>query len=344
MIMMNDMVCTLVKAKENLSNKIKSVRFNESKINKIQYKMISKEVCTMGRKRTHEQYVREVAQINPNLSVIERYLNNRTAILHRCNIDQYEWRAVPYSILQGKGCPMCAGNAKRTHSQYVADLMGVNVNIEPIEEYVNTDTSILHKCKICEHVWSIKPNHTLNGHGCPMCGFKSSADSKRKSQDEYIQELFYVNQDIEVVGEYINYITPLLHRCKKCGNEWYAKPCHTMRGHGCSVCNESHGERGIAQWLGYNHIKYMPQYRFEDCRDKYPLPFDFYLPQYNTCIEYNGRQHYKPIGFFGGEDAFKIRQQHDKIKKNYCQRNNIDLLCISYKQDIAEELNKILLI
>ena len=298
----------------------------------------------MGRKKTHKEYVRELSQINPNIEAIGIYITNRIPILHKCKLDGYQWSTYPYSMLSGKGCPMCAGNAKRTHKQYVDELTAMNLEIEPIEEYVNTDTPILHQCKICKHIWSIKPNHILNGHGCPMCGFKNSADSKRKSQEEYVQELLYVNPNIEVVGEYINYITPLLHRCKKCKNEWDAKPCHTMRGHGCLECNESHGERSISQWLNNHNIEYMSQYRFGDCRDKYPLPFDFYLPQYNICIEYNGRQHYEPTDFFGGEDAFKVRQHHDGIKKNYCQSNNINLLCISYKQDIEEELNKFLLI
>ena len=117
-----------------------------------------------------------------------------------------------------------------------------------------------------------------------------------------------------------------------------------MRGHGCTVCNESHGEREIIQWLDNNSIEYIPQYRFNDCRDKYPLPFDFYLPQHNVCIEYNGRQHYEPVEFFGGNEDFKIRQIHDRMKMDYCESSGIDLLCISYQQDIGEELNKFLLI
>ena len=298
----------------------------------------------MGKKRTHEKYINEVAQVNSDIEVLEQYINNRTPILHKCKIDGHQWSARPYSILQGKGCPMCAGNVKKIHEKYVEELLFVNPNIEPVEKYINTDIPILHQCKICKHLWSIKPNHTLSGHGCPMCGFKSSADNKRKSQEQYIQELFYVNPNIEIVGEYINYTTLLLHRCRKCGNKWEAKPMHTIRGHGCTICNESHGERSISQWLTHNNIEYISQYRFEDCRDKYSLPFDFYLPQHNICIEYNGRQHYEPIDFFGGEDAFKIRQQHDNIKKDYCQSNDINLLCITYKQDIEEELNKFLLI
>ena len=298
----------------------------------------------MGKKRTHNEYVLLVETINPNIEVIGEYINNRTSILHKCKIDGYIWPAIPYSILSSKGCPMCAGNAKRTHKQYIEDLFLVNPHIEPIEEYINTDTNILHQCKICDHIWSIKPNHTLSGHGCPMCGFKNSANNNRKLQEEYVQELSFINPDIEVVGEYINYITPLLHRCKKCGNEWDAKPCHTMRGHGCSVCNESHGERKISQWLDSNNIKYIPQHRFYDCKDKYTLPFDFYIPKYNLCIEYDGRQHFEPINWFGGEESLKITQYHDEIKNNYCKDNHIILIRIAYNQNIEEELNKFLLI
>ena len=237
-----------------------------------------------------------------------------------------------------------ANKKKKTHQQYVDELQNINSDIEPIENYINTDTVILHRCKICEHIWPIKPNHTLSGHGCPMCGFKNVADGKRKSQEQYIQELFYVNPNIEVVGEYINYITPLLHRCKKCGNEWEAKPAHTMRGHGCTSCNESHGERGVSQWLINNDIEYIPQYRFNDCRDRYALPFDFYLPKFNTTIEYQGRQHYEAVEFFGGQEYLEYIQYHDKIKSDYCTKNNIQLICIPYYEDINEYLNKILLI
>lgn len=298
----------------------------------------------MGRKRSHDEYITLVAAINPNLDVIERYINNYTPILHRCKLDGYQWSIRPYSVLGGQGCPMCAGNAKRTHEQYIKDLANIALDIEPVEEYINTDTPILHKCRVCEHIWPIKPNHTLNGHGCPMCKFKINADSKRKSQTQYIQELFYVNPNIEVIGEYVNYITPLLHRCKKCSNEWEAKPIHTMRGHGCTVCNESHGERGVSQWLTNNNVEYIPQHRFDDCRDKQPLPFDFYLPKLNIAIEYQGHQHYESIDFFGGQVYLEYVQSHDKIKSDYCAKNNIQLICVPYWEDINQYLNNFLLI
>ena len=43
----------------------------------------------------------------------------------------------------------------------------------------------------------------------------------------------------------------------------------------------------------------------------------------NICIEFNGKQHYEPIDFFGGVDRFEKQQINDNIKVNYCNDNNI---------------------
>ena len=72
------------------------------------------------------------------------------------------------------------------------------------------------------------------------------------------------------------------------------------------------------------------QYKFDDCKFKYVLPFDFYLPQYNCCIEFDGEQHYKIIKHFGGFDKFVDTKIRDTIKNEYCKNNDIKLIRISY--------------
>ena len=94
------------------------------------------------------------------------------------------------------------------------------------------------------------------------------------------------------LNEYIDAKTPITHKCKICGYEWLVKPNHTLCGHSCPKCNQSIGERTISQWLFDNNIYFIPQYSFDECMDKLSLPFDFYLPDYNTCIEYDGEQQY----------------------------------------------------
>ena len=63
---------------------------------------------------------------------------------------------------------------------------------------------------------------------------------------------------------------------------------------------------------------------------KKSLSYDFYLPDYNLFIEYQGIQHYKPIDFFGGEKSFKNQQKNDELKRMYAKKNSIELLEISY--------------
>ena len=87
-----------------------------------------------------------------------------------------------------------------------------------------------------------------------------------------------------------------------------------------------------------NNIKFIQQHKFDDCKNIKPLPFDFYLPDYNTCIEFNGKQHYEPIKYFGGRVVYDKLIKRDKIKMEYCNKNNIPLLIIKYNDNILKRL------
>lgn len=135
-----------------------------------------------------------------------------------------------------------------------------------------------------------------------------------------------------------------MHKCLLDGYEWNITPTNILSGYGCPQCNESKGERKIRIWLQQNKISYIFQYKYVDCKDKNPLPFDFYLPDYNCIIEYDGEQHYKANDYFGGIEKLKIQQKHEKIKNEYCKNNGILLLHIPYYKykNIKEELDNFL--
>lgn len=65
------------------------------------------------------------------------------------------------------------------------------------------------------------------------------------------------------------------------------------------------------------------QKKFNDLKDKSYLKYDFYLPEKNTLIEFNGKQHYKEIAFFGGRKKFLKQKHHDWLKRKYAIKNNI---------------------
>ena len=85
-------------------------------------------------------------------------------------------------------------------------------------------------------------------------------------------------------------------------------------------------------------------YIFDDCKHNGHLRFDFALFDNDNnlicLIEFDGEQHYRAFDFFGGKDKFKDIQTKDEIKNNYCEKNNIKLIRISYKDE--NNINNIL--
>ena len=113
-----------------------------------------------------------------------------------------------------------------------------------------------------------------------------------------------------------------------------------LPGMGCYKCRQSSGERLISIFLDGNSINYTSQKRFDTCRNKKTLPFDFYLPLYNILIEFDGKQHFKPVKCWGGKSKLHSQQKNDKIKSDWAYSNNIKLIRISY-EDITK-INDIL--
>lgn len=120
--------------------------------------------------------------------------------------------------------------------------------------------------------------------------------------------------------------------CPVCGKEFIALPAKVQSNCilSCGCSRASSGEILVANILNNMNIAYETEYTFSGCKDKLPLPFDFYIQEYNTAIEYQGRQHYVAIDYFGGESGFNKRVSHDAIKRTYCQENQITLIEISY--------------
>lgn len=130
--------------------------------------------------------------------------------------------------------------------------------------------------------------------------------------------------------------TKALFKCS-CGNTFERSVYKWMDGRDvCPRCCEkqSRYERTFRNYLDSIGLEYKMEYRFNGCRDIKPLPFDFYLPQFDCLIEIDGKQHFEPIRF-GNDSAdigkrFELQKKHDEIKEKYCEANNILLLRIPY--------------
>lgn len=218
--------------------------------------------------------------------------------------------------------------------------------LTPRENIQDSNTYVKYNCpRHGEH--SAKIYAIISGHGCVECQYEENAIKSRHPAN-YIENVFndygttLVNKE-----EYLNYNAKNLRViCPECGKEFLTSFGAFIKHHGqcCPECSmsESRGEREIRHVLEDSHINFEQEYSFADCRDKNPLPFDFFLPDYNILIEYQGAQHYDIIERFGGINGFILRQKHDQIKLKYCLSNNITLIIIPYWDfhNIAQILNQ----
>lgn len=136
--------------------------------------------------------------------------------------------------------------------------------------------------------------------------------------------------------------------CPICGNTFSALPAKVLSNHttscGCQI--QSSKERIIESYLKKVKANYKRQVRFNDCRYKYTLPFDFAVYDNNNnlkfLIEYDGLQHFKETDFFGGKPALEEVKKRDKIKTDYCDSKNIKLLRFNYKNTNDEIYKQII--
>jgi very-short-patch-repair endonuclease len=244
----------------------------------------------------------------------------------------------PHNHINGQGCPKCEGK-QLTKTEIIEKFKNIHNNKYDysLVEYVNNKNNIKIICP--KHgIFEQTPQSHLSGKGCQICG-----GSKKKTQSEFIEKsnkIQNMKYDYSLV-EYTNAKTKVKITCPKHG-VFEQKPTHHLAGVGCPSCCESHGEKDISTYLDENNIKYIRQHKFDDCKYKYKLPFDFYLPDYNICIEYDGMQHFKPIAYFGGEKTLKYTKENDNIKNDYCKNNNINLLRIKYNENILNKLKSFL--
>ena len=190
-----------------------------------------------NKKKTHEEYVEELKIKNPNVVPLERYVSRNVKIKHLCLIHNITWEINPANALQGKGCCKCAKekyskSRTKSHSNYVNELKIVNPDVEVIGKYIGVEIPVLHLFKKCGHILKVSPSNILHGRKCGIC-----SNNKLKSHDEYVNQLYAINSTLDVLEEYVNAKTPILHRCTICGTIDKKKPNNVLSGKGCYVCS-----------------------------------------------------------------------------------------------------------
>lgn len=223
----------------------------------------------------------------------------------------------------------------------------------------NNEKSLYFKCLQCHQTWNTDWASVITNRGCPYCaGKRVGNNSLMDSNPEVSEEWDYEKnpQKISPINVSKNSNLSAYWLCEF-GHSWLAKinarnSSDKTRRTDCPTCasiKKSKGEREIEKILRGIGLEYISQKKFKDCLNLLPLPFDFYIPSLNLCIEYHGEQHYESVRFGGvsekiAKDNLKKTKINDSIKKKYCKKNNISLLTIPYWKysDMEKIINKII--
>lgn len=302
----------------------------------------------MCKKKTTAKIIEQFISIHQNeydYSLVN-YVNDSTKVRIKCKTHG-EFQQSPAGHFRMKqGCPKCSDERNGVRCRKKSDdVINQIVTIYGDEvfdfskfRYVNAHTKVTLKCIKHDNWFDTYVGSLLKRkYGCVDC----EADKRKYNQhnkwiNKFINDSKLIHGDLYDYSKvvYTNGSTPVTISCKVHGEFQQLPAVHRLAKAGCPICKYSKGEHKIMQYLNDENITYTTQYKVKINDSKHY--FDFYVPDYNLIIEYNGKQHYTPVAWFGNKNkkdmqsAFEYIQSRDAIKKEYCRYNNINFLSISY--------------
>jgi len=328
---------------------------------------------------TKDEFIQSAQSIHKNKDGTPKYtydnvdyLNKYTKVSITCPLHG-DFPQTPYNhLLGGEGCKTCYREGQFSNiedfiksSQEIHFFYDENENKIPKYtydnvKYIDGKIKVNITCPI-HGDFPQRPNDHLKGSGCRKCWI----DSKLSNTEDFIQKAqeihFLYDDDGNKIPMYtydnVKYIDTKIKVNITCPvhspihGDFPQRPNSHLRGVGCPWCKESKGEKIIKQILFEKSINYIPQKKYDDCisyksklglnkRCK-KLEFDFYLPEYNTIVEFDGEYHFKQNPNVDLEKYIN-GVFNDREKNEYTKAKNIKLIRIAHfdMENIEEELMK----
>lgn len=289
-------------------------------------------------------------QVFGHLEVLEtiwKYKNNKTyckCLCRRCGSICY----IPQSNLKSGHTVSCGCLKKETGKLKRKDLVGQKFGQLTVKEMLyNYKGNKVTYCRcVCDCGNEIIVAYdALNKGATKSCGCTRFTNTGKQNRVSIVGERF---GRLTITKMLYNYNNTKRCYCKcicDCGNTIIRRRSNIVSGYvtSCGCLKRSHGIETIINLLEENNIDYKLEYRFEDCRGILPLPFDIAVMKNGivVClIEYDGKQHFEPVKYFGGQKIFERTQQYDQIKNEYAKSHNIPLIRFNYLNTLEEIATK----
>lgn len=306
-------------------------------------------------KYTKEQFIEKSKQIHGNKYDYSKvnYIDSETPVIIICP-EHGEFPQIPSNHYKhGSGCPECgkiqAGKQRRIGKENLIkrfrEVHGNKYDYSKMSEDVIMNGDITIICPIHGEFKQTPANHLHSG--CLKCGWELTHSKQRIPIEEFISRCKEIHPEYDYsITEYKGLNSNIKYICPVHGIVEQNARDHLHNKSGCPKCSKSHGEKEIEIYLKENNIKYIDQYEITIDLSINPSGYayiDFFLPELNIAIEYNGIQHYKYVPYLHKGDIlnFNRQQNRDDYIRNYCKNNNIRLIEIKYTDTLDERNNKL---
>lgn len=240
--------------------------------------------------KSKEAFLEELNVVNNSIDLVGPFINRSTLVQVKCKQCGHVWDTRPDMLLQGHGCPRCkreevSRKQSKNKETFLQELNVTNNTVALVGPYKNATTKTEFQCLLCGHKWSVIPISLLRGYGCPECAKDTIRRKLSKSHSTFVNELYEINPEILVEGEYLNAKTKIEVRCKICNHAWTAIPNSLLRGHGCPKCGAAHTSF-MEQFIYLSFCKKLGSERVKN-RDKSAIgeELDIYIPDLKMAIE-----------------------------------------------------------
>lgn len=280
-------------------------------------------------------------------TLLSEYKNNHTKLVvlhHRCG-STFE-RNLGHLVSGGRGCDYCYNGNSTTPEEFEARFtLNLSEKFELLSSYHRVHEKIKVRGILCGHEFEVEPNAIMRkGYGCPKCAINAKQDTSMfKEIVSLVDEGSYL-----LVSQYVNNTTKVSIKHLVCGNTYQATPKDFKNGNRCPICRSSKGEMLIAEVLKELDIWFEREKVFPDLKNPETksnnsyLRFDFFVPERNVLIEYDGIQHFKSVPYFDKtSENLSRRKRRDGYKSDYARANNIMLVRVPYTMTDKEARDKI---
>lgn len=201
---------------------------------------------------TTQSFKNEITKLHPEVELLGEWTGIKGKIDCHCKKCDLTWNVQPISIRE-QGCPRCSNNKTRrkTTEEYREEINKLfNGKVTVVEEYVNANKKILHKCLIHNVEYKMQPSHALRGQQCPYCADEKKIRNRTKPLDIFLQELKdKKGTEYEYISGYKNSSTNAIFRHHMKNGEYHdfkMTPNSILSKYNCPCCS------GYQVAIGYN--------------------------------------------------------------------------------------------